>query len=73
MIKNIPMIFFKSKRGMSFINQAGAPNKRQTADSLVCLAEKGSVCHRTECGLPESQREAGWAKKKERKKNQQKQ
>lgn len=63
------MIFFKSKRGMSFINKAGAPTKRKTADSFGCLAEKGSVRHRTECGLPESQREAGWAKKR-RKKNQ---
>lgn len=50
------MIFFKSKRGMSFINKAGAPNKRKTADSSGCLAEKGSVWHRTTCGLPESQR-----------------
>lgn len=63
------MILFKSKSGMSFIHKTGALNKRKTADSSGCLAEKGSVCHRTTCGLPESQREAGWAKKKKKKIN----
>lgn len=60
------MILFKSKSEMSFIHKAGASNKRKTADSSGCLAEKGSVCHRTTCSLPESQREAGWARKKKK-------
>ena len=34
-------LFFKSKRGMSFISRAGAPNKRKIADSFGGLAEKG--------------------------------
>lgn len=32
---------FKSKRGMSFINKAGAPDRRRTTDLSGHLAEKG--------------------------------
>lgn len=73
MINNIPMIFFKSKRGMSFINKAGAPNKRKTADTLGVQQRRDQFVIGPNVAFQKSQREAVWDKKRKKKKNQQKQ